>query len=224
MVAAGGQRVKNEISQGDLDAVVKSCQKEVLRMNVYQSEMDDVCSHNMSFLQNAIRFTHRLNQQQLVKSCVDKLGMPQDDAKMYSKQMVAALSHVMSKSRKAFTGKRLHPAVRQIMDVGNIEMGKNSQGSGERVADGKLSASESSERFGDRSRTPSRSFSTAATFGETSPRQIYKAYGVKAPVGLPLGTRILKPMPSEAVSVASSASPVKDTIVYFGRLPLTQIC
>ena len=72
MVAGASQRTKNEISQEDLDALVKSCQKEVLRMNVYQSEMDDVCAHNMSFLQNAIRFTHRLNQHQLVKSCVDK--------------------------------------------------------------------------------------------------------------------------------------------------------
>ena len=224
MVAGASQRAKNEISQDDLDALVKSCQKEVLRMNVYQCEMDDVCSQNMSFLQGAIRFTHRLNQHQLVKSCVDKLGMPQDDAKMYSRQMVAAMSHVMSKSRKAFTGKKLHPAVRQIMDVGNIEMGKGSQGSGERVAEEKLGASESSGRLGDRSPTPPRSFSTAATLGQPSPRQIYKAYGVKVPVGLPLGTRTLKPMPSEAVSVASSASPAKDTIVYFGRLPLTQIC
>ena len=123
MVAGASQRTKNEISQEDLDALVKSCQKEVLRMNVYQSEMDDVCSQNMSFLQGAIRFTHRLNQNQLVKSCVDRLGMPNDDAKMYSKQMVAAMSHVMSKSRKAHSGKRLHPAVKQILDVGNIDVG-----------------------------------------------------------------------------------------------------
>ena len=93
-----------------MGSLVKSTQKEILRMSVYSSDLDDCCAQNLAFLQGAIMLTRRISSVQLARVCVNTLGMVADDAKMFGKQMSAALAHVVQKNHKTISWKKMHPS------------------------------------------------------------------------------------------------------------------
>ena len=160
-------------------------------MKIYQSDMDDVVANNMAFLGGVIQITQRISEPQLRDALIKKLGTPKDDASMYARQISAALSNILYKWRGAVDGSRLHPAVRQIGDIGRLQAGKT-------------------KRAPSRSRSPSRtrvaSTPGSASGSAMSPGSIYKAYNVKAPTGIPLsmGAKTLRPHASDPISIASS--------------------
>ena len=91
------ERVKNKASVESMGRLVKSCQKEILALKVYSSDMDDVVANNMGFLGGCIQLTQRISEPQLRDAVIHKLGMPKDDASMYARQLSAALSNVIEK-------------------------------------------------------------------------------------------------------------------------------
>ena len=171
------ERVKNTASVESMENLVKSCQKEILAMKVFQSDMGDLVANNMAFLGGAIQLTKRISEPQVRDAVINKLGVPRDDASMYARQISAALSNVISRFRKATDGSKLHPAVQQIGSIGRLE-----PGSGNKKQTRTPSRSP-------RSRSPARAASTSASASASamSPGTIYRAYGVKPPTGIPLG-------------------------------------
>eukprot|EP00959_Pyramimonas_sp_CCMP1952_P013966 295306-Pyramimonas_sp.AAC.1 len=107
------ERVKNAASVENAENLVESCQKEILAMKIFQSDMDDAVAKNMALLGGAIQITQRISEPQLRDTITHKLGAPRDDASMYARQLSAALSHALAKWRGAVDGSRLHPAVKQ---------------------------------------------------------------------------------------------------------------
>ena len=138
---------------------------------------------------------------------MNTVGMVADDAKMFGKQMSAALSHVVQKNHKAISGKKMHPAVRQIAEVGKLEPGHAIAGG--RTSLGSRSSRDCPTIDDSCSESPPRpQQQQARTAGDvpTSPRSIWRAYGVKPPTGMKLdmGPRTLQAKVSEAISITSS--------------------
>eukprot|EP00959_Pyramimonas_sp_CCMP1952_P129791 2714270-Pyramimonas_sp.AAC.1 len=79
-----------------MENLVKSCQKEILAMQIPHSDMDDVVANNMAFLGGVIQIAQRISEPQLRDAIAHKLGTPRDDASMYARQLSAALSHVLA--------------------------------------------------------------------------------------------------------------------------------
>ena len=156
------ERVKNTASVESMENLVKSCQKEILAMKIYSSDMDDIVANNMAFLGGAIQLTKRISEPQVRDAVINKLGVPRDDASMYARQISAALSNVITKWRGAKDGSKLHPAVKQIGEIGRLGPGKTKT------------------RAPSRSRSPRRAASTPASASGSamSPGSIYKAHHV----------------------------------------------
>ncbi|CAK0899827.1 unnamed protein product, partial [Prorocentrum cordatum] len=117
------ERAKNAASVESVENSVKSCQKEILAMTIFPSDMDDVVVNNMAFLGGVIQITQRISEPQLRDAIAHKLGTPRDDAGMYARQLPAALSRVLAEWRGAVDGPRVHPAVRQVGEIGRLQAG-----------------------------------------------------------------------------------------------------
>ena len=185
--------MKNTASVENMENLVKSCQKEVLALKIYSSDMDDVVANNMGFLGGCIQITQRISEPQLRDAVVRKLGMSKDDANMYARQLAAALSNVLDKWRRAVDASKMHPAVKQIGDIGRLQPGYK----------------KTKARATSRSRSPSRTrvaCTPGSASGSMSPGSIYKAYNVKVPTGIPLsmGAKTLRPHTSDPISIAPS--------------------
>ncbi|CAK0790393.1 unnamed protein product, partial [Prorocentrum cordatum] len=107
------ERVKNTASVESMDSLVKSCQKEILAMRTYQYDIDDLVANSMAFLGGAIQLTKRISEPQVRDASINVLGVPSDDARMYAREISAALSHVFRNFRNATYGSKLHSAVQQ---------------------------------------------------------------------------------------------------------------
>ncbi|CAK0845217.1 unnamed protein product, partial [Prorocentrum cordatum] len=172
------ERAKNAASVDSMENSVKSRQKEILAMKIFQSDMDDAVADNMAPSGDAL---------------IHKLGTPRDDASMHARQIPAALSHALAKWRGAVDGSRLHPAAKRIGDTGRLQAGNYK---------------ETKARAPSGSRPPSRargpSTPGSASGPAMSPGSIYKAHNAKAPTGTPLNTKISRPHLSDPISITPS--------------------
>ncbi|CAK0904609.1 unnamed protein product [Prorocentrum cordatum] len=164
---------------------------EIFAIKIFQYDTDDAVANNMAFLGGAIQIAQRISEPQLRDAIAHKLGAPRDGASMYARQPSAALSHALAKWRGAADGSRLHPAVKQVGEIGRLQAG---------------SYRKAQARAPSRSRSPSRARppSTPASGSAMGPGSIYKAYHAKAPTGTPLNARISRPHLSDPISIASS--------------------
>eukprot|EP00959_Pyramimonas_sp_CCMP1952_P207010 4330370-Pyramimonas_sp.AAC.1 len=69
-------RVKNAASAESMENMVKSCQKEILALKVYSSDVDDVVANGMGFLGGCIQISHRTSEPELRDAVIHELGMP----------------------------------------------------------------------------------------------------------------------------------------------------
>ncbi|CAK0880062.1 unnamed protein product, partial [Prorocentrum cordatum] len=70
------ERAKNAASVESTEDLVKSCQKEILAMKVFQSDMDDAVANNMAFLGGAIQIAQWISEPQLRDAIAHELGTP----------------------------------------------------------------------------------------------------------------------------------------------------
>jgi len=112
-----GIRSKCEIDHDRLSKLLRANVQQLDEQKHSGSDMDAITSNYVHFIIDVLQITRRLNPALLLKACQSTFNCTHGEARLFSLQMVAAIKHCKVKKLQSTSGKKLHPAVLEVVQV-----------------------------------------------------------------------------------------------------------